>query len=272
MASPPYHPYGKKFSQSDFDRVISKTCVSCIDYHPEHQSTNDRALQIARDDDANRVPTLVLTDHQTAGRGRGENRWWSSEGALTFSLLLPSESVSLSPANIPKTSLVTGLAVVHAIEQIVPGEKTQLKWPNDVYLRGRKVCGVLVEAIDGSRGALVIGIGVNVNNSVSEAPDELHNTSIALCDVIGRPVDRTELLMAILKHVESQLGKLRSGDDQLQRQWQDRCLLTGQTIRVDTANQQLVGVCRGIDEQGALLLELGTSMERCLTGTVTLGG
>jgi len=270
MASHPYQTCGDEFSRNDLDRIVAETFVEHTDYHPKLESTNDRALQLAREDAELHAATLVLADRQTAGRGRGENRWWSSAGALTFSLLLPNESLSLPPADKPKTSLVAGLAVGDAIEQLVRGEKTQLKWPNDVYLRGRKVCGILVEAIDGSGGVLVIGIGVNVNNSLSHAPDDLRSTATALCDVTGRAVPRTDLLVAILQHLELQLKKLRSGDSQLQRRWQERCLLTGQTIHVDTPSRRLVGVCRGIDEHGALLLEIGTSVERCLTGVVTL--
>ncbi len=270
MASHPYQTCGDEFSRSDLDRIVAETLVEHTDYHPKLESTNDRALEIAREGAELHAATLVLADRQTAGRGRGENRWWSDAGALTFSLLLPNESLSLPPADKPKTSLVAGLAVGDAIEQLVRGEKAQLKWPNDVYLRGRKVCGILVEAIDGSGGALVIGIGVNVNNSLSNAPDDLRSTATALCDVTGRAVARTDLLVVILQHLELQLRKLRSGNSQLQRRWQERCLLTGQTIHVDTPSRQLVGVCRGIDDHGALLLEIGTSVERCLAGVVTL--
>ncbi|MCH7751956.1 MAG: biotin--[acetyl-CoA-carboxylase] ligase [Planctomycetes bacterium] len=270
MASHPYQTCGDEFSRSDLDRIVAETFVHHTDYHPKLESTNDRALEIAREGADFHAATLVLADRQTAGRGRGENRWWSDAGALTFSLLLPNESLSLPPADKPKTSLVAGLAVGDAIEQLVRGEKAQLKWPNDVYLRGRKVCGILVETIDGSGSVLVIGIGVNVNNSLSNAPDDLRSTATALCDVTGRAVARTDLLVVILQHLELQLRKLRSGNSQLQRRWQERCLLTGQTIHVDTPSRQLVGVCRGIDDHGALLLEIGTSVERCLAGVVTL--
>ncbi len=270
MASHPYQTCGNEFSPNDLDRIVAETFVEHTDYHPKLESTNDRALKIARESADFHAATLVLADRQTAGRGREENRWWSDAGALTFSLLLPNESLSLPPADKPKTSLVAGMAVGSAIEQLVRGETAQLKWPNDVYLRGRKVCGILVEAIDGSGGVLVIGIGVNVNNSLSNAPDDLRSTATALCDVTGCAVARTDLLVVILQHLELQLKKLRSGDSQLQRRWQERCLLTGQTIHVDTPSRQLVGVCRGIDEHGALLLEIGTSVERCLTGVVTL--
>jgi BirA family biotin operon repressor/biotin-[acetyl-CoA-carboxylase] ligase len=257
------------FSQSDLNRVVAETFVDDVDYHPQHESTNDRALQLARQGAALPGATLVLADRQTVGRGRGENRWWSGEGALTFSLLLPNKTLALPPVTLPQTSLLVGLAVADAIEQVVPGETTQLKWPNDVFLRRRKLCGILTEAISGSDGALVIGIGLNVANSISAAPDELRDSAISLGDVASRAVQRADLLIAILQQIELQLNKLRMGDSQLQQQWQARCLLTGHTLQLDTPVRQLVGICRGIDDQGALLLEVGTSIERCLSGTVT---
>jgi BirA family biotin operon repressor/biotin-[acetyl-CoA-carboxylase] ligase len=269
MANHPYQACGDEFSQRDLDRVVEETFVDDVDYHPQHESTNDRALQLARQGDCQRGATLVLAERQTAGHGRGENRWWSGAGALTFSLLLPNESLELPPVNIPQTSLITGLAVASAIEQLVPGETSQLKWPNDVFLRGRKVCGILTEAISGSSGALVIGIGLNVNNSVSDAPDELRVAAITLCDLVGRAVDRTDLLIAILQKLELQLNKLRAGDNQLRQQWELRCLLAGHTVHLDTPAGQLVGICRGIDDDGALLLEVGASIERCLAGSIT---
>jgi BirA family biotin operon repressor/biotin-[acetyl-CoA-carboxylase] ligase len=211
----------------------------------------------------------VLADRQTAGRGRGNNRWWSGEGALTFSLLLPNKTLSLPSINISQTSLLVGLAVADAIEQLVPGETAQLKWPNDVYLRSRKLCGILTEAKSGSAGALVIGVGLNVANSFAAAPEDVRESAISLVEVTTASCERIDLLIIILQQIELQLNRLRSGDSQLQQQWQNRCLLTGQTLQLDTPGRQLVGVCRGIDDQGALLLEVGTSVERCLTGTVT---
>jgi BirA family biotin operon repressor/biotin-[acetyl-CoA-carboxylase] ligase len=261
---------GGQFSQCDLDRLVAETFVVEVDYHPQLDSTNDRALQLARSGDPLPGAMLVLADRQTAGRGRGNNRWWSGEGALTFSLLLPNKSLALPSVTIPQTSLLAGLAVAAAVERLVPGETAQLKWPNDVYLRRRKLCGILTEAISGSAGALVIGIGVNVSNSFSDAPQDVREAAISLVEVATASCERIVLLIAILQQLELQLKRLRAGDSQLQQQWQDRCLLTGQTLQLDTPGRQLVGICRGIDEQGALLLEVGKNIERCVSGTVTL--
>jgi len=269
MADPSNQPFGSEFLPVDLERVVAESLVNDIDYHLELDSTNDRSLQLARQKGNQLNTTLVLAARQTVGRGRGENRWWSNAGALTFSLLMPNGSLSLPSVSLPQTSLLAALAVGNAIENSIRAEAAQLKWPNDVYLRGRKVCGILVEAISGSNGALVVGIGLNVNNSISDAPDELRAIATSLCDVAGGQLSSVELLITILQQFELHLNELREGKTQLQQQWQERCLLDGHTVHVDTPTGSLTGVCRGIDNYGALLLETDLSIERCLAGTVT---
>lgn len=267
MPNQPHQPL-QAFARSDLDRVVVDSFVQCVEYHAELDSTNSRALQIAREEASHGGVTLVLAERQTAGRGRGDNRWWSGPGALTFSLLLPGEYLSLSSGDWPKTSLVAGLSVGQAIEEFVASETAMLKWPNDVYLHARKVSGILVEATSGDRGMLAIGIGVNVNNSLTEPPDDLVSTAIALCDLTRCELSRVELLIGILQRLESHLRDLGSGDIQWQELWRKRCLLTDRTVQLDTHGGRLVGVCRGIGEDGALLLETDAGLRRCFSGVV----
>jgi BirA family transcriptional regulator, biotin operon repressor / biotin---[acetyl-CoA-carboxylase] ligase len=268
MADPTYPQPRNEFTQCVMDHIVAESFVERVEYHEELDSTNSRALQMARDEASLPGVTLILTKHQTAGRGRGENRWWSGPGALTFSLLLSGEHLPLSSGDWPKTSLVAGLAIGEAIEEFVPGERARLKWPNDVYLCGRKVCGILVEATSGDHGMVAIGIGVNVNNSFDKAPDRLDQKAIALRDVAQHEVARVELLVAILWRFESRLRDLGSGDDQWQQHWRQRCLLTGRTVELDAQGGRLVGTCHGIDEGGALVIETNSGLERCLSGVV----
>ena len=212
----------------------------------------------------------MIAEQQTAGRGRGENRWWSAEGALTFSLLLESTASGLPVSQWPQISLTTGLAVCDAIDQQLGGEATRLKWPNDVYLDGRKVCGILVETIHPEPSAVVVGIGVNVNNSLKSAPSELLESAGALCDVTGQPLSRTDLLVEILKHLETQYQALASDTSDLRDQWQQRCMLSGRAVRVDTGGTVCTGTCRGIDLDGALQVETPSGMSRLHSGVVTL--
>ena len=200
------HPVDDRFAPSDIARIVSETFIDRVDYHEEIESTNSRATQLAAAASANTVPddrscVLVLTENQTAGRGRGANRWWSTRGALTFSVLIRPNAVDLPTDRWPQLSLTAGLAVCEAIESLLSDVTVGIKWPNDVYLSGRKVCGILVEAGGGQPGSgvignIVFGIGVNVHNSAENAPHELRDKVIALSDVATGTIRRVDVLVA----------------------------------------------------------------------------
>src|SRR5262245_30735712 len=128
----------------DLGRIESCGLVARIDYHESIGSTSDRAIELGVLDESE-LPLLVLAESQTAGRGRGVNRWWSAEGALTFSLVLQAPCERLPPDRWPQVALVAGVAVCEALEGLVPQAEVRVKWPNDVYLGSGKVCGILCE-------------------------------------------------------------------------------------------------------------------------------
>ena len=258
------------FSRDDIRRLESETFIERVEYHEELSSTNDYALRLARDRPGGVPRTLVIAEQQTAGRGRGQNLWWSAEGALTFSLLLESTASDLPVRQWPQISLTTGLAVCDAIDQQLGGRAARLKWPNDVYLNDRKVCGILVETIHPEPSAVVVGVGINVNNSLQSAPSELHESAVALCDLAGQSLSRTDLLVELLQHLESQYQVLASETTDLRDRWQHRCMLSGRTVRVDVSGTAYKGTCRGIDSDGALQVETPTGMSRHHSGVVTL--
>lgn len=251
----------------DLDRIVRDTFVAEILYHKTVDSTNDSALDLCRREDL-RSPFLVLTSQQTSGRGRGTNRWWSAPGALTFSLLIRAADRGLPQCLWPKTSLATGLSVCSALDELLPDGESSLKWPNDVHLRGRKVCGVLVEPGPRSSDMLVVGIGVNVNNTFDNAPDELASTATSLFDVTGRQSDLTEVLVRLLRHLERQWSRLADGDTQLVAEWQSRCALRGRNVKVVTGTRSTAGLCQGIDEDGALVLLTEDGPARLFGGVV----
>ncbi len=258
------------FSRAAIDRIVSETFVERVEHHHELQSTNSHALQLAKEEGNQLVTTLILAEKQTAGRGRGTNQWWSAAGALTFSLLLSGDEISVPAQQWPMISLAVGLAVSDAISEIVDKANVGLKWPNDVYLQNRKVCGILIEAVHGSPGYVVLGVGVNVNNSIDQAPTDLRDTAIALCDVVHDNVELVALLVRLLDRIAVRLRSLETNSDLLQRDWRDRCLLTGQTVSIDDGSRQVVGRCQGIDADGALLVKTADGHQRCLSGVVTL--
>jgi BirA family biotin operon repressor/biotin-[acetyl-CoA-carboxylase] ligase len=271
MNTPPPPPADPAFSRDELDRIVAETFVERVEYRAEFASTNSRALELAGDESASCV--LVLADRQTDGRGRGANRWWSAEGALTFSVLVKPDHFRLPTRRWPQVSLTTGLAVCDAIDELLGDSTARLKWPNDVYLGGRKVCGILVEANDGRERNLVVGVGVNVNNSSAAAPPELREKSVALCEVANRPVPRIEVLVGILRRLATQLDRLSSASQELSEelpaQWTRRCLLTGRRVEIELPHGRRTGICRGIDSDGALLVETDAGTERFVSGVIT---
>ncbi len=141
-----------------------------------------------------------MPKNRLRGAGRGGNQWWSAPGALTFSLLVEPDRTWLPVSRWPEISLTVGSAVCLVLQVRCPGHDVQLKWPNDVFAAGRKACGILIEIPPQAPHLLVIGIGVNVNNSMANAPSGLQQKSVALCDLIGTSLDRIELLGELLRN------------------------------------------------------------------------
>ena len=157
------------------------------------------------------------------------------------------------------------------LQDAMPHVPCGLKWPNDVLLAGKKVAGILVEvppAVPPVPRRLVLGMGVNVNNSLATAPLEIQATGIALCDVTGVSADLTELMIAWLQRFADHLRALAIGDSGLPFRWQSLCALSGKTVELQSGNRAVRGLCRGIDADGALLVETDTGLERLYAGVL----
>lgn len=233
--------------------VRAETFVRHVESHEELGSTNDRALELAADRGLP-TPALVLADRQTAGRGRGANVWRSGPGALTFSLVidrpegLPRERTSI-------VSLAAGLAARDIVAAAAPGRVVKVKWPNDVYLDGRKVCGILTEVSPVAGDRVVIGVGVNANNGLSDASDEFRRRAVSLREMTGAKVDVGDLLVGFLVRLEAELAiTAETGGLALDR-WKPHCLLTCREIRLKTPAGESAGRCLGVTQDGALLLD-----------------
>jgi BirA family biotin operon repressor/biotin-[acetyl-CoA-carboxylase] ligase len=256
-------------SSLDVDRILAETFVRHVEYRDETSSTNDVAIELVAGGGAPKLPLLAITDRQTRGRGRGTNSWWAAHGALTFTVVIDSVAHDLATQNWPKLSLTVGLAVCEALEQLVSDRGIHLKWPNDVYLERRKVCGILVETVAARPGVVVIGIGINVNNTFQQAPEDVKAIATSLIDETGRSFDLSEVLIRQLRHLEDCIDRVATGVEGLAEAWRGRCMLEGRTVTIDAGNRKITGVCQGIDEEGALLLQTEAGVERCVAGVVT---
>ena len=188
------------FQPADLDRIQDESPVRVVQYYRQLPSTSDRALQLARVDECE-TPLVVLAELQTAGRGRGSNRWWAGPGALTFSLVVDLENGQRAVGD-TRISLATALAVRDALSTFDRTACFQLKWPNDIYLQSRKIAGILLERPALYLNRLVVGIGVNVNNSLQGAPAALQATPPPPGGGAGGTQPNPELVAAkwILKH------------------------------------------------------------------------
>jgi len=250
----------------DLPRIANSGLVRHVDFHESLGSTSDRALELAVADNPP-LPLLVLTERQTDGRGRGSNRWRSSAGGLTFSLVLDTDEKRLRADQRSRVALVAGLAVCEALAQLAPRGEWHVKWPNDVFANGSKVCGILCESAPGYPQRLVVGIGINVNNAQQD--EDLPFPSTALCDLDGLTRDLTDVLLAVLDQFDAAWNRLPAGGfAELAAEYRRHCLLTGRTVRVIAGQDRVVGVCRGIDDQGALVLVTEMGARTIFAGSV----
>lgn len=251
----------------DPERILRETFVRDLEVHEELRSTNDHALQLAPR--LAETPHLVIARRQRQGRGRGANQWWSSEGALTFSLIVMLDRTLVPVSRWPEFSLAAGAGVCSALEGIVHAGDMRLKWPNDVYLNERKVCGVLVEVPPGESGRLVVGVGLNVNNSLAGGPPEIQGRATALADVHGSRLDLTDVLSAVLRGIEAEFAGIESADPARGSRWRRRCLLSGRIVTLHDGARDVTGTCQGIQDDGALLLHTEAGPQAFYGGVIT---
>lgn len=230
-------------------RVRNETFVRHVERHESLRSTNDRAAELAGVPELP-LPAAVLTAEQTAGRGRGGNVWRSGPGALTFSLVVVP---SLPRERWPLLSLAAGLAVRDAVATVAVGHDVRVKWPNDVHLDGRKVGGILIEVPSPRRA--VVGVGINADNTLADAPQEIRTRAVSIREAMGRRCDVGDLLVGTLVRLEAEFAELATWRAVPAARWARHCLLTGRAVRLRTPAGDAAGLCRGVTADGGLILD-----------------
>jgi BirA family biotin operon repressor/biotin-[acetyl-CoA-carboxylase] ligase len=208
-------------------------------------STNDHVRRLALAGAPH--GTVVAAEQQTAGRGRQGRTWSAPPGrALTLSALARVGAAALEPL-----PLAVAIAICEACEELVPAA-CSIKWPNDVWIDGRKLAGVLIEARP-QDGWAVIGIGVNVDTPPEELGADLRGTATSLRIAAGEPVDRDAALEALLQRLAEWIGRL---DDPaaVTASFRERDALYGQRVAWSAGLQRHQGEARGVDEDGALVV------------------
>lgn len=224
-----------------------------LHWFPRLRSTNDHAAHLRKNDKLF-APAIVLTAHQIAGRGRGSNTWFSSRGCLTVTFALPIEE-DLSPHQLP---LLAGLAVRNAVAQLLADTPApppiQLKWPNDIWIDGRKVAGLLCERV---HHVDLVGLGLNVNLDLTRAPRSLRGQITSLQTITGQSFDLSNALSTVASHLHKMATSRRDRSfSSMLHEYDRHHLLVGKDVRVipSAADPPLLGRCEGLDNTGRLLL------------------
>ncbi len=230
--------------------------VQCLE---EVTSTSDLARDAGRSGGEGTL--AFFAESQTAGRGQRRNRWVTPAGKdLMFSVVLrPSMPMELWP----RLTTLAALAICRAVEAMLP-LRCGIKWPNDIHLAGRKVCGLLAETFVGPEGSfLVLGIGLNVNNT--SFPPELQAIATSLLRELPatiREVEREPLAAAILNELQSLMGLWQYDFHEIISQVRARSVLVGKNIRALVNDQPIHGRVLDLNHEGHLVLRLadGSSM------------
>jgi len=216
-----------------------------IHYFPKIGSTMDAARELAKKGAAE--GTIVIAEAQTSGRGRLSREWLSPEGGIYFTLILRPR---ISPAYAPRINLMASIAVAATIRKLF-GLNAKLKWPNDVLIEGKKVCGILAE-MDAEMDVVNfvnVGIGINANTSVPQ----FEKTATSLKDASGREISRKELLSALLMEIEQRLPLLMKAD--LLEEWKKLSATLNKDVRITSLGEEVIGQAIDIDATGALILK-----------------
>ncbi len=219
-----------------------------IQYYPTLDSTNTKTWELIFEKVEN--GTVVITDNQISGRGRQANKWISAPGkSLTFSIVLYPK---VMPNQINLYSLLAGLAITDCLNE--HNIQAQLKWPNDILINNKKVGGILCESkiSGGVIKSIVIGIGLNVNEEVTDLPLELHNKATSLMIECGKEYQLEILLANILNHLEHRIKNKETNTQLLD--WEKHCAHLNQKLAFHSGNETVTGVFKGLTKIGQAII------------------
>jgi BirA family biotin operon repressor/biotin-[acetyl-CoA-carboxylase] ligase len=245
--------------------IIGRECV----FHPEIGSTNEEARRLAQQGACE--GTVVISDFQTAGRGRLDRRWEAPQGSSLLVSVVFRPNIAASEA--AQLTMVCGLAVLDAV-RVTCGLDAGLKWPNDVVRRGAKLGGILTELEVSGQDVVfaVVGIGLNVNVDPAVLPGDLLLPATSISRELGQRVERLSVLQALLQAIEARYLALRSGRSPHQ-DWAAHLVTLGKPVTLTGVGDAVVaGIAEDVGADGALLVRLpdGTVV-RVLSGDVLPG-
>ncbi|MBL8102643.1 MAG: biotin--[acetyl-CoA-carboxylase] ligase [Anaerolineales bacterium] len=238
-------------NENSLKKSLSKLNIGGMRYFDSIGSTNDEALAWAASDAKDL--SIVIADEQTQGRGRLNRKWFTPKGsALAVSLIL-----RLSTSLRPHLSRTVGLAALSIAESCSKlGIDPQIKWPNDILLKGKKTAGILVESVWSGEDvdSLVIGMGINISKLSVPPADMLQFPATSLEDEIGSEPKREEILFSVLEAFIH--WRERMGTDELIHAWEEKLAFRGEQVEVKTGGElPVTGKVDGLESDGSLRLK-----------------
>jgi BirA family transcriptional regulator, biotin operon repressor / biotin---[acetyl-CoA-carboxylase] ligase len=254
-------------SSGDITKNLRTGIIGCrVLYYPTLISTMDTGREVGREDTPE--GTVIVAGEQTAGRGRLKRSWLAPRGNIALSVLLFPRL-----AELPEMIMLASLAVVRSIESVT-GFIPQIKWPNDVLIDGKKVCGILIESdarpTDEKRVAYVnIGIGINVNLQPGDF-SEIEATATSLSVTSQHEVSRLAVIRALLTEMDKLYLDLKAGKS-LFEEWRRRLVTLGKPVKVTAADTVYEGTAEGVERDGSLLVRCTNGeLRRVVAGDVSL--
>ena len=240
-------------------------------YFEEIDSTQNFAQNIAADKKEN--GTIIIAEKQTSGRGRLDRKWTSPKGGIWFSLIIHPKFDVSSSTLIP---ILSAVALSKSIKSVLDIE-TEVKWPNDITMNGKKVAGVLVDASfqTNSIDYLILGIGINFDIDTKKLEKRLTKTpNFYGIDSLREKEDKTppkKLLKEFLLQFEKNLFQLDKGEkSKIIKEWTKRAAGIGKKITINTSNGKISGISQGIDNDGALKIKTRNEIKKIYVGDVVL--
>lgn len=246
----------------DAARVSTLLNTKCfghsIHYFEECDSTQTIAQELARNGAED--GTIVISETQTAGKGRMSRPWESTRGKGIWMTIIIRPDIL--PQQAPPFTLVVAVAVVNALKSLYKNFTPIIKWPNDILINGRKCTGILTEMVAEMDRvqALLIGMGINVNQQQDDFPDELQQIATSITVEEGETIDRAELVASIVNYFEEYTNQyLQNGFAPIKQLWEQSSGTIGKRIKATTLTEVIEGLAVGITENGVLEIRLDNS-------------
>jgi BirA family transcriptional regulator, biotin operon repressor / biotin---[acetyl-CoA-carboxylase] ligase len=251
----------------EIDRYLNTDIIGKdITYKEIVDSTNSYAFKLALDGASEGA--CVIADAQKAGRGRLNRVWFSPAGEnLYLSVILRPH---VQPSNVYPITFISSLAVYDTVETIT-GIKPTLKWPNDILIKGKKICGTLLELSTETDMVrfVVVGIGLDINMKEKEIIEEIEQKATSLFIETKNLFERARVCGILLSNLEKYyLLFKRHGENEVCRIWEDRSQIKGKYLEINQMGRIYKGISEGIDNKGALLLNIEGEIKRIIAGDV----